>query len=108
MNKYINDEGKVGVLISTDFGAGWSTWCSDENGMSEFMLMDKTLVQMCIDGATEEEVGEYLKSVSSEYAYLGGWKNCKVFFIDIGTRFTVNEYDGRESLVTVIDMPFTA
>jgi len=26
INKYINEDGLVGVLISSGFGAGWSTW----------------------------------------------------------------------------------
>ena len=26
VERYINEDGKVGVLISGGFGAGWSTW----------------------------------------------------------------------------------
>ena len=47
-------DGKVAVLISPGFGAGWSTWADDE--ISEFVLFHKDLVEMAEEGADAREV----------------------------------------------------
>ena len=44
MVKKLIRDGKVGVIISPDFGAGWSTWNDDED--REAMLFDSELIIM--------------------------------------------------------------
>ena len=41
-DKYYNEEGKVGILISPGFEAGWSTW--NDGNKAQKMLTDRVLV----------------------------------------------------------------
>ena len=106
MEKYVNGDGEVGVLVSRGYGAGWSTWST----APEFMAMDKTLVQMKLDNATEEEVQEYLSAYKHDVAggYTGGWNDCVVVWLDKGQSFRIDEYDGSETITTVDSLSLTA
>jgi len=99
MGKYINKDGKVGVLVSVGFGAGWSTWNDNE----DFLAMDKKLVEMKLNKAPIEEVEAYCKKVNGEAPYMAGWGNVEVRWMRQGAVFRVSEYDGSESLVSACD-----
>lgn len=94
MEKLIKD-GKVAILISYGYGAGWSTWNSD----CPEMLFDKEIVEILladdVDWAKAEEVAER----KYPNAYLGGLDQLEVEWIKQGTKFRVNEYDGSEYIV---------
>ena len=92
MDKLIRD-GKVAVLISTGWGAGWSTW----NTESPEMLFDPTLVQMVEDNADMSELVAYAEKQWPN-AYHGGLDELVVLWIEQGTEFRVTEYDGAESI----------
>ena len=100
VERYINEDGKVGVLISPGYGAGWSTW----NDYKEFCLFDKGLVELKLNDASEDELEEYIKSdaVRNEMdigtVYCGGWEDVVVEFVEPNETFVVDEYDGHESL----------
>lgn len=98
-------DGKVAVLVSHGFGAGWSTW----GNPAEFLAMDSGLVALAEKGATVEEVKSYLNARLGEDndICLGGW--CpSVEWLPIGTQFYIHEYDGSESLRTTDDLVWTA
>lgn len=95
MDKCENAVGEIGVLVSGGFGAGWSTWNDNE----EFLAMDKTLVEMRLRDAPESEVSAYCKKMVGEVPYMGGWEQVKVKWLDKGTAFTIDDYDGNESLL---------
>jgi hypothetical protein len=98
VDKYVNDEGKVGVIISTGYGAGWSTGNDDD--LREFLCMDKTLVEMCLRGVSQDDVGLYLNEVFGEhYIYTNGWYGTKVVWLDVGDAFKVDCFDGFERLI---------
>lgn len=105
MEKYKNDRGLVGVLVSGGYGSGWSTWGYED---SAFLAMDKTLVEMRLRGAGEEEVETYLEGVLSEAPYMGGWDQVEVAYLEEGTAFIIEEYDGSESLRTLDDLTMVA
>lgn len=95
------------ILISPGFGAGWSTWASDD--IREFMLFDEGLIQLAKNGAGEHEVEEYIQErLGDVYVYTGGWSTIKVISIPKGTSFLIDEYDGPESLVSEITLPYIA
>jgi len=98
MEKYINDEGKVGVLISPCYGGGWSTEIATKN--SAFYAMDKGLVELKLKDASCHEVEKYIqrKRRKNEYGLPFGWKDATVEWLKPGTVFIVKEYDGYESL----------
>ena len=111
VERYINEDGKVGVLISGGFGAGWSTWADSKD--REFFLFDRGLVALALDKEAAngpfdkttqwliemntEELEDYLKESGID-SFTGGWAGVYVKWMDPGTEFIVEEYDGSESL----------
>ena len=90
MNKVVRD-GVVAVIVSGGFGAGWSTWNEAEDAF------DPDIVRW-IEGG---KVGEPLKEGDLRYA--GGLEQARIVWLPIGTLFRIDEYDGRETLVTLED-----
>ena len=85
--------GKVAVLYSPGFGAGWSTWNTE---LGEDIIFDPTMVKY-----VEEDNFQALRSyVGLKYpdAYAGGVDDLKIAWIQEGTLFRVDEYDGNESI----------
>jgi hypothetical protein len=104
VEKLIRD-GKVAVIYSPGYGAGWSTWAS--GGDPEPMMFDPVLAQMILDNADENA----LEKVAAErypFAYLGGLGKCRVQWLFLGESFTIAEYDGSESIRTVGNLSFRA
>ena len=99
MEKVIKD-GKVAILVSDDFGAGWSTW------NSEFpeLLYHPKVVEMVINGRQSEIDEEWVtQNLGENYAYVycgSATRNLKVIWLPIGTKFFIYDYDGAEILVT--------
>ena len=106
MEKYVNERGEVGVLVSYGFGAGWSTW--SEIVDAQFLAMDKSLVEMALNNAGADEVEAYIKEVKGNAPYMGGWDDVEVEWLARGTAFVIEEYDGSESLRTISDLSMTA
>jgi hypothetical protein len=89
INKFYNEAGKVAVLYSPGFGAGWSTWNASE--FSEFYCQDKTLVEMALNIADEITVKDYIKSVTGQdYVCTLGWP-AKVKFLQVGVQYRIEE-----------------
>jgi hypothetical protein len=91
VNKVIRD-GKVAVLVSPGFGAGWSTWNSDSE-----LLFDPTIVEMIEDGTNSETITQYCEAKYPD-GYYGGAGDLKVQWLPVGTAFRIHEYDGSESV----------
>lgn len=92
----IERDGLVAVLISPDYGAGWSTWADEDQ--KEAMCMDARIVGPFLEEgylAAEEAVS---KVFPNAYVYTGGAKNLVVEWLPKGTQFEIEEYDGYESL----------
>jgi hypothetical protein len=91
MNKLIRD-GKVGVLVSPGFGAGWYTW----HGIEE-LVYDPSVVAW----VETQELDKIRTYVELRYpdAYCGGLEDLEVNWVPVGARFRIEEYDGAESLV---------
>lgn len=91
-----DDQGLVAVLISSGFGAGWSTWAHD--GEREALLFDCRLVDYVLSRGSEglETYTEELGYTS----YTGGAREVRIEWLEQGTRFYVEEYDGSESIRT--------
>jgi hypothetical protein len=96
MTKCIRD-GKVAVLYSPGFGAGWSTWSRDE--YREFLLHDEKLVEL-VETDQRDKIEEYVGTVyPGEYVCVLGACDLEVMWISSGTQFRIKEYDGSESIV---------
>ena len=95
MNKVIRD-GKVAVLVSPGFGAGWSTWCRGHN--AEAILFDPEVVAW-----VENHKRGPLPNMETKYGvegfFDGGASDLQVQWVPVGKKFRVHEYDGNEHLV---------
>lgn len=84
-------DGKVAVLVSHGYGAGWSTW----NGGAD-CVFDPDMAQAVLDGDTHK-AEEIAKQKYPDH-YTGGVYQLSVHWVDKGNRFEIQEYDGSESL----------
>ena len=107
MEKYIKD-GKVGVLVSPGYGAGWSTWGDD--GLRDQLAMDSRFVQAKLDGWNKHELEGLVGGVFGEdtHVCLLGWHQTVVEWVPAGEKFEITEYDGYESLELMDFLSMTA
>lgn len=104
MEKVIRN-GEVAVLISPGYGAGWSTWNSGE----DILLYHPKLVEMVESGNANKITSTWMKKhLGLKDIYCGGAADLEIRWIPEGTSFTVEEYDGAESLRTKSDLSYTA
>lgn len=102
MKKYIKN-GKVAVIISPNFGAGFSTW----NTQYPDIMFDPELVQMILDKKSEEEIETVVKQKYPD-AYFGFDMDFHIVWLKQGTKFCIEEYDGAESIRTIEDFVLEA
>lgn len=95
MKKVIRD-GNVAVLISHGYGAGWYSWNSEHKQI----LFHPELVRMVEEGRNDEITDDWVMNNLGIKIYTGGKKGLCIEWIPEGTAFTVDEYDGAESLIT--------
>ena len=101
MEKVIRD-GKVAVLVSRGYGAGWSTWVDEE--YQEMFLFHPTLVQMVEEKRPRLLIEEWMKKeLGLEDVYTGGIDGLEIEWVPVGTKFVIDEYDGAESIRTIDD-----
>ena len=95
MEKVIKD-GKVGVLVSPGFGAGFSTW-----GAPIEAIFNPTLIEL----VQQEKVQEAIDFVEKNWedVYTGGVQDLVVNWVPEGSEFIIEEYDGSETLMLKTD-----
>jgi hypothetical protein len=91
IKKLVRD-GKVAVLYSTGFGAGWSTW---NPGMPE-ILFDPAIVEF-VEKEQWDELATYA-TLKYPGIYDGGMRDLEIAWLDVGAEFRIDEYDGSESV----------
>lgn len=95
--KYIDNEtGKVAVLYSPGFGAGWSTWADKEQ--AEAVTFDREIVELLLKKDTNG-IKVLMKKKYRDF-YDGGLDGLQVYWVEPGTEFQIIEYDGSESIET--------
>lgn len=100
--KEIIRDGKVAILYSPRFGAGWYTW----HRVYE-LLRDPEVVHLveCRDRAPEDERPYYTEKImtycDNTYGtdhFYGGADGLCIEWIELGDKFRINEYDGSETV----------
>jgi len=82
-------DGKVAVAVYPGYGSGWSTWYNIDP-------MDGRLNKLFVDGKREEALALAEKLYPD--AHIGsGWR-VQIVWVEQGTRFRIEEYDGHESI----------
>ncbi len=102
--KYVRD-GKVAVLISGGFGAGWTSWLDDDE--KQQAAMDRRLVERVLSGGQLDD--ELLDEVLGPRQYrctLG--LPVEVQWVEEGAPFYIHEYDGSETIKSTEDLIWTA
>jgi hypothetical protein len=96
MNKEIRN-GKVGVLVSYGYGAGFYTW-----GAPAEAIFSPTLINL-IENNKYEEAVQFITETWPD-VYTGGVTDLSVEWVPEGAKFIINEYDGAESLELMDEM----
>jgi hypothetical protein len=91
MKKLIRD-GKVAVLVSPGYGAGWYTWHGEEQ-----LIYDPSIVEW-VEQEAFDKIVTYMELKYPD-VYCGGLEDLEVNWVLAGDRFRIDEYDGAESLV---------
>jgi hypothetical protein len=104
---YLN--GNVGVLITSSYGAGWSTWSSFGENMAENMLFDTEIIEFILQHTTDGEFRSLSKTQQEELSkiasekydgqYIDGIESLVVDWVPIGSKFIIKEYDGIETIM---------
>lgn len=97
MKKVIRND-KVGILISKGYGAGWYSW-----GHNEEMLFSPEIIELVEQGASAEIIEKEAKKLWGDKYFYGGADGLCVEWVDVGTAFRIDEYDGAESLILAGD-----
>lgn len=102
MDKVIRN-GKVAVLVSSGFGAGWSTWNWNAD-YEEYLLFHPKLIQLVEEGRKSEITSEWIEQeLGLNEVFTGGTEGLEIEWVPVGTRFYIDEYDGAESIRTIDD-----
>lgn len=96
MNKVVKD-GKVAVLYSPGYGAGWYTW--NTNVLE--CLFHPEVVKLVEEKRHSEITDEYCRGLFGESFYAGGSHQLGIEWMPEGTRFIIDEYAGSESIYTI-------
>lgn len=90
MDKVIRD-GKVAVLYSPGYGAGWFSWHNNID-----LVYDPRIVHY-VETGEKELIISYVEEMYPD-TYCGGVEDLEIEWMPEGTRFRINEYDGNESI----------
>lgn len=101
VEKLIKD-GKVAVVYSPGYGAGWSTWADKAK---EAFMFDKRIAEAVLAGDLDEAMS--IASFIEPSAYLGGGRDLRIEWLPVGTAFRIDEYDGFESIELLENVEWT-
>lgn len=112
---YNNDHSAVAVLVSHQYGAGWSSWTDeslaydarvvrfwlDHKDDKEWMrTVDLTEHANSPESAAHKEAREFFQSIGYEYCpYMGGFPTIELEWVPLGKQWRIEERDGAERLV---------
>lgn len=94
MVEKLERDGKVAVLYSPGFGAGWSSWNTD---IAEELVFDKDLI-LALERGGPDEVEKVAIEKYEEDHYFSCYQ-LKIEWITKGVSFYIQEYDGSERIV---------
>jgi hypothetical protein len=73
------------------------------------LLFDPKLVEMVEQNRTNEIDADWVKeNLGIENVYCSGASDLTIHWLQIGTAFKIDEYDGAESLRTIADLVLVA
>ena len=100
MEKKVIRGGKVAVLYSPSYGAGWYTW----NKKYPQCLFSPEIVDLVESGKKDEITTALCGYLFGLDFYAGGALDLEIMWLPVGTAFKVDEYDGNEKIYTIDDL----
>ena len=99
---YIGPKTKqVAVLVSTGYGAGWSTWAKYIQ-YEETLAFNHKIVKAVFDGNLNEVIR--IAKAKAPGCFLEGAKGLGAVWVDDRKQFRISGYDWRETLVLNEDL----
>jgi hypothetical protein len=98
MKKVVRD-GKVAVLYSPGFGAGWSTW-----GAPKELVFDPEIVAL-VESNKRDKIDSLVEARGLDF-YTGGADDLAIRWLPEGTAFRITEYDGSESIEVIGEIDY--
>ena len=86
------------ILISTNYGCGWSTW----NSECPECLYHPDIVTLVEAEATSDVIEAKAKEIWPD-GYWGAASDLEIYEVEEGVPFHIHEYDGSESVKTIAD-----
>ena len=106
MDRVIQD-GMVAVLISPSFGAGFHTWNDIPN-----LCFCPYIVNHILNGTKNEieesEIKKIYNLADDEWVSTIGLEDVVIEWLPQGTQFTIDEYDGSETILLLSDIAIIA
>lgn len=91
-------DGLVAVLYSPGYGSGWYSHNTDYPEC----LFDPKIIEL-VEQDKKLSIPDYcLKKYGLDF-FSGGYKTLRISWIPVGTRFTVQQYDGHETIMYLDD-----
>ena len=103
MGKVVKD-GKVAVLYSPAYGAGWYSWNTDHKEL----LFHPKIVEMVEQGKQADIDDDWVNDNLGIDIYAGGARDLRIEWLPEGTAFHVEEYDGSETITNIDSLTIVA
>ena len=101
MKKVVRN-GKVAVLYSPSYGGGWSTW-----GIPDEFVFHPKLVELVEAKQQKLITRELMTSLGlDERTAIYGAEDLTIEWVDEGEKFTIDEYDGSESVTLLSNIKY--
>lgn len=100
--RYVREDGLVGVVVTDNYGCGWSTWNNSE--WREDLTMHPALVEAVLKGEKHKyleasELKQLTGLPAHAHIYVKGAANLSIKWMKPGTTFKLVDNDGREDIV---------
>ena len=98
----VEQDGKVAVLYAPHFGAGWSTW--NEDDIALLLMTHREIVEAVQQGKDIRSIYKIAERLVREATGNPEEHVCvladalQIEWVDKGSQFEVNEYDGSETI----------
>lgn len=96
MDRVIKD-GKVAVIISPGFGAGFHTW-NDIPNLCFCPYVVNHILNGTKDDIDVDEIKKYYGLPEDDWISTIGLEKAEIQWLPQGTHFTIDEYDGSETI----------
>ena len=106
MDRVIKD-GMVAVLVSPGWGAGFHTW-NDIPNLCFCPYIVNHILNGTRDQIQESEIKAFYNISHVDYLSTSGLDDVEIQWVPQGTAFTIDEYDGNESIQYLTDISIIA